>query len=175
MDLQQEEHESSKGSASAALPNHRYYRECAGVWRSVVSMTITDAAALSTSGMRLADRASLRLMSMWPAFLGRFHLHTTVTYDAGGEVLHTTVVRWLGIPLQRSVETIVLDPDGRRFTVRGGMIGTGTMDETGTRASYELRWLGVTLTQTTMREPDVVTVTQRGPGFGGVQKLLRQR
>ena len=125
--------------------------------------------------MRLADRVSLRLMAAWPPFLGRFQLCTAVAYDAGGEVLHTTVVRWLGIPLQRSVETIVLEPDGRRFTVRGGMTGTGTMDETGTSATYVLSWLGVQVLQSTERERDVVTVRQKGPGFSGAQTLVRQR
>jgi hypothetical protein len=157
------------------LANHRYYRECAGVWRSDVSMTITDTGEFSRSGMRLADRVSLRLMAIWPPFLGRILLCTTVAYDAGGQVLHTTVVRWLGIPLRRSVEAIALDRDGRRFAVRGGMTGTGTVDEAGTCASYELDWLGVRILQSTRRERDVVTVRQQGPGFSGAQTLLRQR
>lgn len=156
-------------------PNHTYYRECAGVWRSPVSMAITDAGELSRSGMRLADRLSLWLMAVWPPFLGRFELCTSVAYDARGEVLHTTVVRWLGIPLQRSVETIALDPDGRGLTVRGGMTGTGTMDEAGTRASYELHWLGVAVQQSTQRERDLITVRQQGPGFSAAQTLVRQR
>jgi hypothetical protein len=156
-------------------PNHTYYRGCAGVWRSPVSMAISDAGELSRSGMRLADRLSVRLMAIWPPFLGRFELCTTVAFDAADEVLHTTVVRWLGIPLQRSVETIALDPDGRRVTVRGGMTGSGTMDEAGTRASYELHWLGVPVRQSTQRELDVITVRQEGPGFSAGQTLLRQR
>jgi hypothetical protein len=137
-------------------------------------MTITDARALSRSGMRLADRLSLWLMAIWPPFLGRFQLCTTVEYDARGEVLHTTVVRWLGIPLLRSVEAIALDPDGRRLTVRGGMTGAGTMDEAGTCATYELHWLGVAMRQSTQRERDLITVRQVGPGFRAVQALVRQ-
>ncbi len=115
----------------------------------------------------------MRVMAAWPRWLGTFSLDTTVTYDTSGRVLHTTVVRWLGIPMQRSVETILLDDDGRRFTMSGGMTGTGTIDETGTRAEYDLAWLGVEMHQSTVRTDDVVTVTQIGPGFEGVQKLMR--
>jgi hypothetical protein len=118
---------------------------------------------------------SVRLMAIWPRFLGRFELCTTVAYDPSGEVVHTTVVRWLGIPLQRSVETIALDADGRRFSVRGGMTGTGTMDEAGSCATYELNWLGVPVQQSTRRERDVIEVQQQGPGFRAVQTLVRQR
>lgn len=158
----------------AERPNHRYYAACQGVWRARVSMCVTDPARLVLSGMRLADRLSLRVMAAWPRWLGTFSLDTTVTYDASGQVRHTTVVRWLGIPMQRSVETFLLDDDGRRFTVSGGMTGAGTIDETGTRAEYDLVWLGAKFHQSTVLTADLVTVTQTGEGFDGVQRLVRQ-
>lgn len=139
-----------------------------------MSMTLTDPVALAASGMGFLDRLSVRIVAGWPAWLGRSYLHTSVRYDASGDVLHTTVVRWLGIPFQKSVETMHLDPEGRRFTVSGGMTGTGSIDESGTRAEYALEWLGAPLRQTTVREADVVTVTQEGPGFTGLQVLQRQ-
>ncbi len=155
-------------------PNHRYYAGCEGVWRAGVSMRITDPARLARSGMRAADRLSLRVMAAWPRWLGTVVLDTTVTYHASGQVLHSTVVRWLGIPIQRSVETIRLDDDGRRLTVSGGMTGTGTIDETGTRAEYDLAWLGTEFHQSTVRSADLITVTQTGSGFDAVQRLVRQ-
>ena len=124
--------------------------------------------------MSFADRLSLRVLSAWPRWLGAIYLDTTVACRDGAEVVHTTVVRWLGIPLQRSIETFLLDPEGRSFTVRGGMSGSGSVDESSTRAQYELRWLGVSIRQHTVREQDVVTVHQQGPGFRGVQALVRQ-
>ena len=54
------------------------------------------------------------------------------------------------------------------------MSGTGTMDEAGTCASYELRWLGVAVRQSTRRERDVITVQQQGPGFLAAQTLVRR-
>ena len=162
------------GAHTSTLPNHRYYQGCSGAWRTVVSMSVVDGVALSRSGMGTFDRWSVRFVASWPRFLGAFWLETTVSYDGSDEVVHTTVVRWLGIPMQRSVETIVLDPDGRRFVVRGGMSGSGSIDESGTRATYQLTWLGVPLTQTTTREPDLVVVSQQGPGFTGVQRLERR-
>jgi hypothetical protein len=83
-------------------------------------------------------------------------------------------LRWLGLPLQKSVEIFTLDPDGRRFTVRGSMTGAGSVDPTATRADYTLTWLGVQIRQRTAREDDRVTVHQEGPGFRGRQELLRQ-
>lgn len=159
----------------APRPAHAYYRACEGAWRGPIEVTLTDPRALASSGMGFADRVTLRMLSRWPRWLGRVVLDTSVAYDPSGRVLHTTVVRWLGLPLRRSVETITIDADGRAFRVSGGMDGTGRIDETGSRAEYELTWLGVTIHQRTVREPDVVTVVQEGPGFRSVQRLARQR
>ena len=176
-----------QGEVTTSSPNHTYYAACHGAWRAALVVNITDKAALRVSGMGWSTRASLRLMAAWPAWLGRFYLDTTVAYDDAGEVVHTTVVRWLGIGLLRSVETIVLDADGRQFTMHGEqrqfpalwaratMSGSGSVDETGTRATYTMDWLGAPMKQTTVREPDTVTVTQEGAGYGGVQVLKRRR
>lgn len=137
-------------------------------------MRITDPARLARSGMRWADRLSLHAMAAWPRWLGAFSLDTSVACDASGQVIHTTVVRWLGLPVQRSVETIRLDDDGRRLTVSGGMTGTGTIDATATRAEYDLAWRGVELHQSTLRGADLITVNQTGPGFDASQRLVRQ-
>lgn len=156
-------------------PTHTYYRACVGAWRAPLHMTVTDPAALRSSGMSLLDRLSVRLMSAWPGWLRRPVLETTVAFDGPDEVRHTTIVRWLGLPLQKSVEIFTLDPDGRRFTVRGGMTGKGSIDATATEGEYHLSWLGATLVQRTVRDGDLVQVHQDGPGFRGQQDLIRQR
>jgi hypothetical protein len=157
----------------SSAPALDYYEACRGQWRAPVAITVTDAAALANSGMSLADRLSVRLLSVWPSWLGRVWLDTSVSVE-GVRVVHTTTVRWMGLPLQRSIETFTLDPDGRRFTVAGGMTGSGAIDATGTRGEYALRWLGVDIRQRTVREGDRVTVHQEGPGFHGVQDLARR-
>lgn len=155
-------------------PARTYYEACRGRWRATMGIMLTDAEALRRSGMSWLDRASVRLLAAWPRWLGAVHLDTTVAFDAAGDVEHATVVRWLGLPLRRSVETFALDPDGTRFTVRGGMSGSGSIDASATRGDYALRWLGIDVVQTTTREPDRVTVSQRGPGFHGLHVLVRR-
>lgn len=168
---------------TALAPNHAYYRACHGAWRSPMNLEITDATALRESGVGWADRTSLRLMAVWPAWLGRFYLDTTVSYRGHAQVLHTTVVRWLGLPLLSSTETIELAPDGRAFEMRGdqrvfptlwrrrSIEGTGSVDETGMHATYHLHWLGAALRQTTKRHELGADIVQEGPGFRGVQHL----
>lgn len=154
-------------------PSRAYYEACRGRWRAPVAIEITDPQALATSGMSWLDRASLRLLAVWPRWLGRVFLDTAVEVG-GDEVTHTTIVRWLGLPLKRSVEFYALDPDGHRLTVRGGMTGAGSVDPTATHAEYLLTWLGVEIRQQTTRDGDRVTVDQQGPGFRGTQDLRRR-
>jgi len=159
---------------STTGPAREYYEGCRGRWRAPVAFTLTDAAALARSGMSLLDRFSLRLLASWPAWLGRIHLDTTVAFEGEHDVVHTTVVRWLGLSLRKSVETFHIEPDGSRLTVCGGMTGHGSVDPTATRAEYTLGWLGVEIHQRTVREADRVTVHQEGPGFRGYQELRRR-
>ena len=165
------------------MSGHVYYQACHGRWRCPLEIRITDSAALSASGMGWIDRMNLRMIASWPSWLGRFWLETTVAYDGSPSVVHTTQVRWLGVPMMKSIETIRLSDDGRTFTMEGEqrvlpawwslrtLSGTGHV--VSDRASYAFDWLGVRLEQTTVREDDRVTVTQRGPGFEGVQRLKR--
>ncbi len=155
-------------------PSVSYYRACVGSWRCPVRVTVTDARALAGSGMGLVDRLSVRVMGAWPGWLARPVMATTVRFEGPLEVVHTTTIRWLGIPMQRSVETFSLDSDGRRFVVGGDMTGHGTIDATATRGEYHLRWRGADLVQRTVRDGDTVTVRQEGPGFEGLQALVRR-
>jgi hypothetical protein len=159
---------------AATGPAHTYYRACHGRWRSSVCIVVTDPGELRRAGMSWLDRTSLLLLARWPRWLGAVHMDTSVDYREGGEVVHTTVVRWLGLPLRRSTEVFSIAPDGAHLTVRGGMIGSGVVDETGTRVDYTLTWLGIGIRQHTERETDRVTVHQEGPGFHGVQELSRR-
>ena len=154
-------------------PSETYYRACCGTWRSPISIEIDDPLALARSGMSWGDRWSLRLLAAWPALFGRLYLDTSVAFRAAHEVVHTTTVRWLGLPLQHSEEVFTLSPDGTTLTVRGGMTGEGRIDADAVHGTYHLRWLGAEIQQRTTREVDRVTVEQRGPGFRGVQVLQR--
>ena len=154
-------------------PAHAYYTACVGRWRSPVAITVTDPAALDASGASWLDRQSLRLLARWPAWLGRVFLDTEVAFRAADEVVHTTIVRWMGLPLQRSVEVYKLDADGARLSITGGMTGSGSINAAATQAVYQLAWLGMQIQQSTARDGDTVKVDQRGPGFHGVQMLVR--
>lgn len=154
-------------------PARTYYEACLGRWRAPVALTLTDAEVLSRSGMSLLNRLSIHLLARWPSWLWRVQMNTTVSLSRRGEVVHTTTLSWLGLPLSRTAEVFTLDPDGQHFTVRGSMTGQGGIDPTATRGEYTLWWLGVEVRQRTERDGDRVTVHQEGPGFRGVQALVR--
>ena len=130
------------------------------------------------------DRINLRMIAAWPSWLGRFWLETSVAYDGSPSVVHTTRVRWLGMTMMKSIETIRLSDDDRTLSMEGeqrvfpawwsGRAVTGSGHVESDRARYTFEWLGVRLDQTTVREQDRVTLTQRGPGFEGVQRLQRR-
>ncbi len=167
-------------------PNHAYYQACHGAWRGRVCLRISHGKTLR-SALGWMDVFSVYVMAFWPGWLGRFYLHTTVVYDPAGSVLHTTTIRWLGIPLLRSVESLALHDDGAGFDLQGtssatftpwrrlAMTGTGSVDCTATRATYQCTWLGTALHQVTHRVGDVVTVQQNAPGLQAHQTLHRQR
>jgi hypothetical protein len=170
----------------SSLPSHIYYQACVGAWSSPISLRVTDVSALSASEMSWADQLSVRLMAVWPRWLGVFTMETTVAFDPIGVVAHTTAVRWLGMTLMQSVETITLASDGHSFVVEGSqrvapalwvsrsLSGSGTISGDAVHADYEFRWLGIMLRQRTDRDRDVVTLHQHGPGFEGVQRLARR-
>lgn len=155
-------------------PSKRYYDACCGSWCAPVSLVVRDPFRLAASNMSWKARLSVRILAGWPRWLGRVHMHTTVAFQGEHQVRHTTTFRWLGLPLQRTEEHVLLDPDGSRLTVSGSMSGSGVVNPVATRARYRLRWLGADIRQHTRREPNRVIVHQEGPGFSGVQVLERQ-
>ena len=166
-------------------PNHTYYQACHGAWRGRVCLRICDGKTLR-SALGLIDVWSVYMIAYWPRWFGRFYLYTTVDYDPAGTVLHTTTIRWLGMPLLRSVETLTLDEDGKGFVLQGvskstfapwrrlAITGNGDVDSTSTQANYQCTWLGTTLHQATHRTADVVTLRQEAPGLKAIQTLHRQ-
>jgi len=100
------------------LANHARFRACVGRWARAFTPDVSDLGALRRA-LGTAAALSLWAMARWPASLGASRLHTTVSYAPGGDVVHTTCVTWLGLPLMRSRELIMLDPDGRHLRIRG--------------------------------------------------------
>jgi hypothetical protein len=166
-------------------PNLRYFEACAGTWRSPLDLRVTNLAALWGSEMAYVDRVALCALALWPNWLGRPCLHTSVSMQTEQRVLHTTVVRFFGVLCLRSEEMIYLAPDGHAFTVVGAqldkpfwgtlepVIGKGEVNSDATAASYQIQFLGVLLMQTTTRDSDLVTLNQHGPGWEGIQRLRR--
>lgn len=155
-------------------PAQAYYQACRGRWRARYAIDVTNPAALATSGLGLRDRLGVRLLSAWPNWLGAIAMETSVDWADDRTVVHSTCLRWLGLPLMRSVETFALAEDGVHFEVRGGMTGRGRVDASAAGAHYTLTWRGALVVQHTERLPDQVTVVQLGPGFSGRQILVRQ-
>ena len=123
------------------------------------------------------------MMAWWPRWLGRLFLETTVAYNPGGQVHHTTTIYWLGIPMMKSAETVFIEEDGTSFRVQGEsvasmmpwrklpMTGAGEIDSTGCHATYRLNWMGTTVIQDTDRTDEGVVLRQAFPGFQGIQEL----
>ena len=171
--------------------SHAYYRPLHGAWRCAYDFAITDHTALRSSAMGWLDRQRVLSMVWTPRLLGPLTLDTTVdyfTHGASGVVLHTTRASKWGIPLFSSAETITLHENGTDFTLQGGQRmfpsfwrvrdfgdGRGTVDASGTRASYTFAWLGTEMRQTTIASGDTVTITQETAWSRGVQVLKRVR
>lgn len=166
--------------------HYTYFQACIGRWRCPVDMQITDVSALRRA-MGLFNMLGLWLMSVWPPWLGRFYLETTVDMPHSAEVLHTTVVRWLGLPLLSTKERLVLHENGVNFSLSGEghslmapwyrdlMEGQGSIDPSATKGSYRLIWMGSPLIQSTVRDGDQVTLILEGAGFRSLQTLKRIR
>jgi hypothetical protein len=171
-------------------PAHlRYFQACQGRWRSKVSLTITDWRAFWGQRMTILNRNQLLFTAFWPPWLGPVWLETSVAVKEGTsstEVIHTTRALWLGLILMDGIETIELSEDGSRFVMHGRQSSwpflqkkeffeaTGFIDESATRGTYDIPWMGTTLHQTTVAEQDLVTITQQTPWSHGVQYLRRQ-
>ncbi len=165
-------------------PSHRYYRAMQARWRGRLTLAITDRAALARAAMGTFDRLAWRLT----ALAGRPWFETSVDYESGAarnEVVHTTRVRSLGVTLVRGVEILTLDPDGRRFTLRGEhrflwapfgvrrVEGVGEVREAADGASYSFSYLGAAITQTTCIDGAALVVT-RTSAFGRSEVRLER-
>ena len=169
-----------------ATPTHRYYRHAEGSWFGGMEATVTGFGELKAA-VGFLNAFSMWMMSVWPNWLGRLRLKTTVSFeDKTKQVAHTTTVTWCGLPMMKSVERVILDDDGKHFTLEGSaritmmpwtaypVIGGGHVDEEAAIANYEVSWFGTTLNQVTNMQADTITLSQRAAGFEGSQMLKRQ-
>ena len=168
----------------AERPHDIYYRACVGYWRCPFSIEVTDREVLASS-YGVLDRLSFWMLSIWPAWLGQVHLHTSVRYRSPDEVIHTTRLRWLFLTMMSSEELIVLK-EGGAFTLDGKarmatsfwktqrVFGQGEVASDTVHADYQMTWMGAPLRQRTAREEDRVTLTMEGQGFVARQPLARQ-
>ncbi len=168
------------------LPNQTYYRACVGVWACSLDFAITDHEAFRAAPLTARDRLRIRSMLATAAAFGAPRLTTTVAMAGDDEVVHTTRVAGLGVPMLRSREVLTLEPDGARFTMRIDQrdfpffasrpsSAHGFVDPTATVATYHLDFFGVPMLQTTLRDGDRVTLTQKTAFSLGVQRLVRIR
>jgi hypothetical protein len=167
-----------------ARPHDTYYQACVGQWYAPFSIEITDRATFAKSYGAL-DRLSFWLLAIWPAWLGRVFLHTSVYYMETNEVLHTTRLRWFFVTMMSSTEVLVLGEDGASFTLDGQarlissfwktrhVHGSGVVAQDALHADYALTWLDAPLHQYTERDEDQLVLTMQGQGFLGAQPLRR--
>ena len=150
--------------------HHRYFRAKDGHWRGKIRFRLTDPRKLRVSSMPPADQWSLRCLGL-ASRLSALVLHTTVECREN-DVLHTTRVTNLGVPVYRSAETILLEEDGRSFRVEGreGFFpflrradwsgrGAAAADHDG--AAYQLACFGLAMEQETRMTPAGLAVVQR--------------
>jgi len=159
---------------SRDAPHHHYFRAKQGHWRGKIRFVLTDPRGLRASSVRWADKWSLRTLSVASRLSGLV-LKTTVDYTSRGhldEVLHTTRVTNLGMPVYRSAETIFLGGDGNGFRIEGresffpflrsadwAAEGAVAADHDG--AAYRIPCFGLTMEQVTRTSPEGLEITQR--------------
>jgi hypothetical protein len=144
----------------------RYYGALVGRWRGEVQVRLTDEAAFRAATLTFLDRARLWTMNR----SGPADIETTLALAPGG-ARHTTRVTSLGLTLFRTEERLRFDPDGQHFVMEGQQwlaptwrarhyAGPGQVDETATRASYRVPWLGADLRQDTEIVPEGLKFVQ---------------
>lgn len=155
-------------------PHHCYFQAKEGRWRGKIRFELTDPRGLRASSLPLADKWSLRSLSL-ASRLSALVLTTTVDYASRGdqnEVLHTTQVTNFGVPVYRSAETISLKDDGRSFSVEGreaffpflwhsDWAATGEVAADRDGAAYRIPCFGLTMEQETRMTAEGLEITQR--------------
>ncbi len=165
----------TKGHAMySEAPHHRYFRAKEGRWRGKIRFALTDARGLRASTLSLADKWSLRSLSL-ASHLSALVLTTTVDYAGRGhlnEVLHTTRVSNFGLTVYRSAETIFLNDDGRSFRIEGReafftflrrseWVAEGAVATDHDGAAYRIPCFGLTMEQETRMTPDGLEIRQQ--------------
>jgi hypothetical protein len=162
---------------SDAPPAPRYYASLVGSWegRFRVRVTSREELARLPALTRLVGNAAQLAGSMW--------MQTTLDGE-GRSFRHTTRVRAWGVEAFTTEENIELSDDGRSLRMTGTQTprfgkpehydASGSVDETATRATYEITWLGCPLVQRTRIVPEGLELTQ-DTAWSHAEVLLRRR
>ena len=165
-------------------PHIQYYRACVGSWSGRTDLRVTSFADLR-GVIGFFNAFPIWMLSCVSGWIGRLSLNTSVRFEDEQHVVHTTALRWFGIPLLVGEETITLHADGRSFELRGSsrmsvnpfrtneVSGTGEVSDDANHASYTLQFFGAQMQQETTRSDDSVTLEQMMPGYAAVHHLLR--
>jgi hypothetical protein len=147
----------------AAAPAPRYYASLVGSWEGRFRIRITNRAELARLPVltRLTGNAAHLAGAMW--------MQTTLEGE-GRSFRHTTRVSAWGLESFTTEETIELADDGRSLRMTGVQTprfgkpehydASGSIDETATRATYEITWLGGPLVQRTRIIAEGLELTQ---------------
>jgi hypothetical protein len=133
-------------------PALRYYRSLEGRWLGELRLRVTDPQELRT---RSRDVRMIGLLSR----LGSVWMATTLFQASQREFVHTTKVFKWRLTLFDSSERIFVNDDEQNLRMEGELRprfgrleafqAEGQVDESGTRATYRIPWLGEQLIQRT--------------------------
>ena len=171
--------------AQARSPAYRYYTSLVGAWSGDFSFEITSDVALRE--WRFLDRMTLRFMSLLVRLFGPLRMSTTLRRGAhDDELVHTTLVTKLGVPLYATEETISLSDDGTTLQMKGTQRSVpplgprvayesrGEVAGSADRATYFIPFFGAELTQRTQIVPEGLRLTQETSASRGHVVLARQ-
>jgi hypothetical protein len=159
-------------------PAPRYYTSLVGAWEGRFRIRITSRPELARLPL------ATRFIGNAAHLAGAMSMKTTLDGE-GRSFRHTTHVSAFGLEQFTTDEAIELDSDGRTFRMSGvqrprvGKPETydahGSIDETATRATYELTWLGCPLVQRTRIVTEGLELTQDTSWSHGEVLLARRR
>ncbi len=137
----------------------RYYERNIGSWSGHLTFRVTES---------LGAPFSVRMLGIL-TMLSRGAKMATTVEPRGDAFFHTTKVSRLGIPFVTTEETITIEPDGKRVSMKGTQNGeayeaTAEIDDDARAARYEIPWMGLTMIQSTkLLEEGRLEVVQRTP------------
>jgi hypothetical protein len=158
-----------------------------GSWRGTLRFAITDAARLDASALGVLDRLAWKMTAWSERILGPPTMETRVAITGTHVVAHETRLSKLGMPLAWGAETITIDPDGARLTMKGShrfawapwttraVEGDGFVHAGADGASYDFAYLGAPIAQQTQRDGEHALVVTQESAFGRSEVRLVRR